>query len=414
MLAILYREKRPFFENNEISQNAHCVCVFGNPSGHLSGTTLCYFLIFYIFCFSRKKIKKWVKILVFIFYILLVVIMAVSRYFYAGHFINQLLLGLFQGYFFISLFLILENSKIFDIFFNMDSNDREIKDLTEIDFDDKNKKLENSFNIDENQINENLEENNLIKENSQNEIKKIKNNIEIENPNIKLEKNIKNNSEEDPILNLNKKKKKEDKKKMQEEKNNINSKKEKNKIQKQKPNLKKKERIIFFSTYIIILAIINIVYITLKYLTIENFENNPYHPFLKNITTFDNECIKKCFIDKQNFLSNSSFTTSVILNFTLFLWIFAFLQKKPLFEENKNYYKDSFKSAGFFFKRVFLLFALCLPLGFVFIFSFLFGQTWYCYLLSWIFVFIFSVNFVFIRRILFYRYKLYVKGDLFY
>ena len=405
-LAVLFKEKRPFFENSEISQNAHCVCVFGNPSGHLSGTTLCYFIICYFICFSKKR-KIWVKILVYFFYAFLVLVMAVSRYFYAGHYINQLVLGIVQGYFFISLFLILENSDIFNIFLNLKKlkNQNKVTAIKEVDLTIKNKNSD--FN---NENNINLNEDNDLK-------KEIDNKKNMEETNNLIFKNESNNIQNKKLF---EKDKKIDIKSDTIHEKNISNEIKNNKHE--KINLKKKKyyltpknkRIIFFSIYFIVMLALNISYIIIKYDRVNNFEKNPYHPFIKNYKEKDNICVNMCFINKTTLLSNSSFATSVILNFTLFLWIFILLEKKPLFENNKNFYRDICKSWGFFFKRALCILLVCLPIGFLFIFILLFGQTWYCYLINWFFVFIFAINFVYLKKKLFYKFDIYVKGDLFY
>ena len=88
--AVAFAEERPFF----IGHFDDCFCIFGNPSGHMSGYISFHFFIIYYY-FVNQRISKLLTVLVFLIAIFLGIILAMSRFYFAAHHINHILNGIF-------------------------------------------------------------------------------------------------------------------------------------------------------------------------------------------------------------------------------------------------------------------------------------------------------------------------------
>ena len=114
LLAVVYAEGRPFM----LGHFPDCFCIWGNPSGHVSGFVFFYFTIIYYYI-MHDKIKNYLKVLIFSVVLFLGIWLAMSRFYFATHHINHLVLGWGQGYFFFSLVMVVDRSILFDRLFNM-------------------------------------------------------------------------------------------------------------------------------------------------------------------------------------------------------------------------------------------------------------------------------------------------------
>lgn len=82
-LTSTYGESRPIFYR----EFDKCLCIYGHPSGHMSGFLLFFYFLAYIFVL-RKKILFCFKIIVILLLVLLTIFMIMSRYYGGYHFIN--------------------------------------------------------------------------------------------------------------------------------------------------------------------------------------------------------------------------------------------------------------------------------------------------------------------------------------
>lgn len=83
ILAVVYAEPRPFMLGN-IDE---CFCIYGHPSGHLSGFVSFYFFIFYYYVMG-KRLKIYWQFLIGLILAFLLIWLSISRFFFASHFIN--------------------------------------------------------------------------------------------------------------------------------------------------------------------------------------------------------------------------------------------------------------------------------------------------------------------------------------
>jgi len=85
-LAIIFRDPRPGLHSQELSYIS-CFCIFGDPSGHQSGTVNFYLIIFYLLVL-KKNLKLWGKLICFIPFIAIVIFTGINRVYTVAHYMN--------------------------------------------------------------------------------------------------------------------------------------------------------------------------------------------------------------------------------------------------------------------------------------------------------------------------------------
>lgn len=92
ILKIMYGQQRPYWVSADLQPS--CNMGFGNPSGHSMSSSAVYLSIWHILC-SLKIFKQriYLKLIAFIFFILLIILVIFSRIVVAAHSINQVLYG---------------------------------------------------------------------------------------------------------------------------------------------------------------------------------------------------------------------------------------------------------------------------------------------------------------------------------
>lgn len=99
LMKMMYHSPRPFWDNSNL--NPTCNSGFGNPSGHSVTAFGLYFTLFSITTdFNIFKTKTWgkgLKIVIFIFYFLLILSIVISRIVLGAHGINQVIYGSLIG-----------------------------------------------------------------------------------------------------------------------------------------------------------------------------------------------------------------------------------------------------------------------------------------------------------------------------
>jgi len=98
ILKLVYKQKRPFFEELNIKPLVFCYLGYGNPSGHMLMTTSIYLTIWHIlYANSSFKEKKYRKYLSLSITITMLVIIFLSTLFSGFNCLNQLIFGLLIG-----------------------------------------------------------------------------------------------------------------------------------------------------------------------------------------------------------------------------------------------------------------------------------------------------------------------------
>ena len=99
LFKIIYRNRRPYWESDIL--DVVCNSGYGNPSGHSLTSTAYYLTLAHIvtnFSFFKRDTKgKIVKIIIFILFIILAVLIMFSRVILGAHSINQVLYGFTLG-----------------------------------------------------------------------------------------------------------------------------------------------------------------------------------------------------------------------------------------------------------------------------------------------------------------------------
>ena len=100
LFKIIYRNPRPYWKSNRL--DIVCNSGYGNPSGH-SVIGLSFYLVlshvFTNFDFFRKNKKGQIlRIIIFCFFSVLIVLIIISRFFLSAHSINQILYGTLLGF----------------------------------------------------------------------------------------------------------------------------------------------------------------------------------------------------------------------------------------------------------------------------------------------------------------------------
>ena len=97
LFKMIYKEARPYWESDIL--DIVCEKGYGNPSGHsLVGTCLYFSLSFIIInYFSSLKNKRVLKIIIFLIFIIIALLIMISRFILSAHSINQIIYGLFLG-----------------------------------------------------------------------------------------------------------------------------------------------------------------------------------------------------------------------------------------------------------------------------------------------------------------------------
>jgi membrane-associated phospholipid phosphatase len=95
-IKLIYRDSRPCFQSDLIGSN-NCSCSFGKFSGHASGSTL-FYLLLYSEVIHPIKMSKWLKISWLFILVFIIFNIGFSRIYIGVHSFNQVILGCFYGY----------------------------------------------------------------------------------------------------------------------------------------------------------------------------------------------------------------------------------------------------------------------------------------------------------------------------
>ena len=96
VLKIIYRNPRPFFENELLRKE--CDGGFGNPSGHAMLSSCSYLCFCELLC-EEFNLKIVLRIILFAFASLIIILIGISRIFLGVHSINQIIYGYAIGFF---------------------------------------------------------------------------------------------------------------------------------------------------------------------------------------------------------------------------------------------------------------------------------------------------------------------------
>ena len=105
LFKMIYKEARPYWESDIL--DIVCEKGYGNPSGHSLVSTCLYFSLPHIIInyFSSLKNKIILKIIIFSIFIILALLITISRFILSAHSINQIIYGFCLGFGLYSLFI---------------------------------------------------------------------------------------------------------------------------------------------------------------------------------------------------------------------------------------------------------------------------------------------------------------------
>ena len=119
-LKFVYHDSRLCMDDHDIKDFADdisCICTWGKPSGHTSSATAFYLIIFHYFIVKNKNIRKGFKIVWGVVIVYIILNIAVSRFYFGDHYINQVLIGLAWGYLVFCLYVVVESKDYIRIIF---------------------------------------------------------------------------------------------------------------------------------------------------------------------------------------------------------------------------------------------------------------------------------------------------------
>ena len=100
LFKIIYRNPRPYWKSNRL--DIVCNSGYGNPSGHSVIGLSFYLVLSHVFTnfefFRKNKKGQILRIIIFCFFSVLIVLIIISRFFLSAHSINQILYGTLLGF----------------------------------------------------------------------------------------------------------------------------------------------------------------------------------------------------------------------------------------------------------------------------------------------------------------------------
>lgn len=100
LFKIIYRNPRPYWKSNRL--DIVCNSGYGNPSGHSVIGLSFYLVLSHVFTnfefFRKNKKGQILRIIIFCFFSVLIVLIIISRFFLSAHSINQILYGILLGF----------------------------------------------------------------------------------------------------------------------------------------------------------------------------------------------------------------------------------------------------------------------------------------------------------------------------
>jgi membrane-associated phospholipid phosphatase len=100
LFKIIYRNPRPYWKSNRL--DIVCNSGYGNPSGHSVIGLSFYLVLWHVFTnfdfFRKNKKGQILRIIIFCFFSVLIVLIIISRFFLSSHSINQILYGTLLGF----------------------------------------------------------------------------------------------------------------------------------------------------------------------------------------------------------------------------------------------------------------------------------------------------------------------------